>query len=97
MLFKQKKIDKKREKYYGLNFLKNTHLIVNARRKIHVCNRKMFVYTFIDYLEQIGCILRDDFPFFYYCNKAVPKKQKRADNSEFVVCLGISKTVVLLR
>lgn len=95
MLFKQKKIDKKRKNYYGLNFLKNTHLIVNARRKI--CNRIMFVYTFIDYSEQIECILRDDFPFFYYCNKVVPKKQKRADSSEFVVCLGISKTVVLLR
>lgn len=57
----QKK-EKKKEKYYGIHVLKNTHLNVNARRKI--CNRIMFVYTFIDYSEQIGCIVRDNFAFF---------------------------------
>lgn len=75
MLFKQKKIDKKREKYYGPNFLKNTHLIVNARRKI--CNRKMFVYTFINFSEQIGGILRDDFPFFFIIVIKLFRKSRR--------------------
>lgn len=60
----QKKIKMKNfEKYYGIHVLKNTHLNVNARRKI--CNRIMFVYTFIDYSVQIGCIVRDNFAFFY--------------------------------
>lgn len=59
----QKKKKKNFEKYYGIHVLKNTHLNVNARRKI--CNRIMFVYTFIDYSEQIGCIVRDNFAFFY--------------------------------
>lgn len=59
----QKKKKWKTEKYYGIHVLKNTHLNVNARRKI--CNRIMFVYTFIDYSVQIGCIVRDNFAFFY--------------------------------
>lgn len=64
----KRKIDPKKkkknfEKYYGIHVSKNTHLNVNARRKI--CNRIMFVYTFIDYSEQIGCIVRDNFAFFY--------------------------------